>query len=138
MAARIDKYPDLVKNRGRALRVLAGRPLYFYLVLNGANPVRLLEEGSSLLKGPGTTGELGVWDMLQPLGVSSDGTNKTSVFSRWQLNRQWSVRLDPVTLLDHAPEAVFMDDPLEFSFIKLLGPFPYRTLDNVPDGETAP
>ena len=100
--------------------------------------MRLLEEGSSLLKGPGTTGELGVWDMLQPLGVSSDGTNKTSVFSRWQLNRQWSVRLDPVTLLDHAPEAVFTDYPLEFSFIKLLGPIPNRTLDNAPEADTAP
>ena len=138
IAARINIHPDLVRNRELVLRVLAGRPLYFYLVLNGANPLRLLEDGSSVLDGPGTAGDLMVWDTLQPLGVSSDQANGINVFSQWQFNRPWSVRLDPVTLLDHAPESVFMDYPMEDSSVTLLRPITSRTLNNLPIADPFP
>ena len=122
IAADVINQPGLKANRAATLEVLARRPLYFYLALHGANPVRLLADGSSLVDDPAASGNWALWDEIQPLATTDPTTTKILLEFDAALRKKWPVRLDPVTLLDNRPEAVnprFQNAP---SWVRLRGP----------------
>ncbi len=124
VAAAMNDSPVLKANRGTALRVYARRPLYFYLALNGLNPSRLVPDGSGLVNGSGPSGDWGVWDELLPLGTAGATAARVALRDHWSFRGSWATRLDPVTLLDNAPEAVQPAHFREPSWIQLLAPNP--------------
>ena len=122
IAADVVNQPGLKANRTANIEVLARRPLYFYLALHGANPVRLLADGSSLVNGPTASGDWALWDEIQPLATTDPTTAKIVLEFDQAIRKKWPVRLDPVTLLDNKPEAVNPRFQIEPSWIRLRGP----------------
>ena len=106
------------------LRVLARRPLAFYLAINRVVPFRLLPDNREILEGPGASGEWALVDEVQ-LGESlKDGPNWKTIFVEWNRTADWKVPLDAVTLLDVNPNAASDPCPLDQPQLVLLAPRP--------------
>jgi len=89
------------------LSVLGRPPLVFYLDLQGGLPFRLLSGRRGLTARPILAGERALVDDVEALPTGSAVTAFPGVAGAWRVERSWRTRLDPVTLLDVNPSAVF-------------------------------
>jgi hypothetical protein len=101
------KRPEVVSGAAPRLRVLARRPVVFYLALGGSTPFRILPDSAELLAGPGSSGEWALVDEVQLGGSVAEGPDREAIARHWRRVASWDVPLDPVTLLDVDPSAAF-------------------------------
>jgi dolichyl-phosphate-mannose-protein mannosyltransferase len=118
--------------QGVGLRVLARRPVAFYLALSGAAPFRILPGKDEILDGPGNSGEWALVDEVQ-LGESlREGPNHMKIAMQWGWTASWDSLLDAVTQLDVSPEACYDDHVFEKPAIVLFAPGPSLPPPTVP------
>jgi 4-amino-4-deoxy-L-arabinose transferase-like glycosyltransferase len=115
--------PSLLPADGSAsLRVLARRPVAFYLALQGKVHVQLVADKAAIEAGPASRSDWALIDeAVVPGGVipsalgNRTGLGYSSILS-------WRVRLDPVTLLDVHPEVAMSGDGQQRAGLVLLRP----------------
>jgi len=110
---------DLPKQRS-GLRVLARRPLAFYLALRGFGPFRILPGRDEIFAGP--TAEWVLIDSVQ-FGASLDeGATGSELLRRWRPVASWDLSLDAVTELDVKPDASYGTHAFDKPRLVLLAP----------------
>jgi 4-amino-4-deoxy-L-arabinose transferase-like glycosyltransferase len=133
-AAELVKSPRFPAGQGVGvtIRVLARRPVLFYLALHGVNNLQLLPDANGILEGPGprrdwvlvddalfehvpsTVNNDGIlsWSSLYPRRIDED-PRLDEVARLWRpAERAW-IAWDPITLLDTRPEAAYPAFELE-------------------------
>lgn len=92
------------------LSILARRPLLFYLMTRSPYPVRLLADEAALRRPAANAGDWRVVDeAVLPQGRRVDSTS-SGMGHEWLSVGAFRATLDPVTLLDVAPETCFDAD----------------------------
>jgi hypothetical protein len=94
--------------RGTSLRVLARRPVAFYLALYSKVPFRLVAGPADIRAGASTSDEWALVDeVLMPDVAHANFVPEVPGNVGYGGTNEFSTRLDPVTLLDVKPEVVF-------------------------------
>ena len=125
-----DNVPRLAIPEGRAIRVLARRPLAFYLVRFGRAPIALEPDvdGLSRQVSPDT------WAVLDEAILVQEGNPEERLgrlLKDWRLAETFANEVDPVTLLDIHPGAAFQPRPARvFKLWVLTSPAIPRTSSN--------
>ena len=104
------------------LRVLARRPVAFYLALSGKRPFRLAADAGAIISGPNSPAEWALIDGAVYEGRLSDLTARNRHGLQFARSLGWYTRLDPVTLLDVIPESAFLGRPRNPTELILLAP----------------
>jgi dolichyl-phosphate-mannose-protein mannosyltransferase len=93
---------------GASLRVLARRPVAFYLALEGKVPFRLVAGVAALARGPESLND---WALVDDALLPVDQPFRTpSTGPLWyERSAHWSTNLDPVTRLDVVPDSAFIN-----------------------------
>jgi hypothetical protein len=99
--------PAVREHPERRLRVLARRPVAFYLAVGTTVSFRLLPDPSEILSGPGNSGEWALVDEAQAHNLFTSSGVKPNLLEVWRKEASWQVAEDPVTLLDINPNAPF-------------------------------
>jgi 4-amino-4-deoxy-L-arabinose transferase-like glycosyltransferase len=118
----------LPADEGVTLRVLARRPVAFYLALQGKIRFRLLADRAELID-PASPVGTNDWALIDRALEVEGNLEDEATLTAWRLWRKiplWKERLDPVTLLDVMPEAAFSGTPDALPLLVLLAPAPPR------------
>jgi|GEM_PF-1047866 len=112
-AAELANDQPVASDPAAVLRVLARRPLLYYLALQGKPRIQMLPDADELVRGPLREHEWALVDGVQVGEGTDEGTEWRRIERRWVRVSVWPVVFDPVTLLDVNPEA-----PYDLSYSK--------------------
>lgn len=137
LVAELNTGSPIELDRQPQLRVLARRPLAFYLATRSRVPFRLVPGEPEVAAGPLGPHDWALVDGVQIGDGTTDGARWSELETPWRRVSAWRRRLDPVTLLDVDPEAVYSIYPADPITIALLYPHGLR-LPSPPDAGEAP
>jgi 4-amino-4-deoxy-L-arabinose transferase-like glycosyltransferase len=114
------------------LRVLARRPVAFYLALQGKSRFGLVAEENDLIREPPRDHDWALVDGVQIGEGTANGALWRKIEIRWTRRAVWHLQLDPVTRLDVNPDAPFELYPPDPVSLVLLAQRPVRTPPQLP------
>lgn len=106
-AADLANDPTLSSDPAAELRVLARRPLAYYLALQGKPRFRILPDADDLVRVPIGGHDWALVDGVQVGEGTDEGSGWSRIEARWSRVSVWPITFDPVTLLDVNPEAPY-------------------------------